>query len=194
MKKVKIVFLLERAKQPVQRQRGAVLLVSLIMLLLLTVIGTAAINISSTDTKMTANARDRQIAFQSAETGLVAAEDHLDVEEELPETGVTLGYVGEIIALNRWWAVNDDVWWAANSDTFDAYTGEQDPVFVIEAPVDEIFDPGEGVVASGGLMLGEGLPDPRIFYYRSTSRGDGPGGSKVTLQSIYAIKVFSSPL
>lgn len=55
-----------------RHQRGIALAVALILLILVTIIGLAAIRGTTTQQKMTANFSDRQVAFQGAEAGLVA--------------------------------------------------------------------------------------------------------------------------
>ncbi len=55
-------------------QSGAVLLVSLIMLLLLTLIGVTGMQTAGLEEKMAGNMRDRNIAFQAAEAALRDAE------------------------------------------------------------------------------------------------------------------------
>lgn len=55
-------------------QRGMVLVIGLIFLLLLTMIGTTAIRTSSLDERMAENLRDRNLAFQAAEAALRDAE------------------------------------------------------------------------------------------------------------------------
>ena len=57
-----------------QHQRGAVLAVSLILLLVLTVLGVATMDTSGLELKMASNNRDRQVAFQAAEAALFAGE------------------------------------------------------------------------------------------------------------------------
>lgn len=57
------------------QQRGAVLLVGLIMLLLLTVIGMASIRGTDLQERMAGNMRDRSLAFEAAETALRSGED-----------------------------------------------------------------------------------------------------------------------
>lgn len=61
-----------------KRQSGAVLLVALIMLLVLTLLGVASIDSSGMQTRMANNQRDRIIAMQAAEAGLLAAENYLE--------------------------------------------------------------------------------------------------------------------
>ena len=55
-------------------QSGAVLIISLIMLLLLTLIGTTSMQTTSLEEKMAGNMRDRNLAFQAAESALNAGE------------------------------------------------------------------------------------------------------------------------
>ena len=50
------------------KQSGAVLVVSLIFLLVLTVIGVAAMQNTSLEEKMAGNVKDRNLAFQNAES------------------------------------------------------------------------------------------------------------------------------
>lgn len=59
-------------------QSGAVLVVSLIMLLLLTVIGVAGVQTTSLEERMAGNNRDRNLAFQSAEAALRAGEVRIE--------------------------------------------------------------------------------------------------------------------
>ncbi|MBB4866607.1 type IV pilus assembly protein PilX [Pseudomonas nitritireducens] len=49
---------------------GAILLVTLVMLLLLTLIGLAGMRLASLEERIAGNLRDRQLAFQAAETAL----------------------------------------------------------------------------------------------------------------------------
>ncbi len=60
-------------------QRGAVLIVSLIFLLLLTLIGTAAMRTTTLQERMAGNTRDINLSFQAAEAALRAGEDWLNV-------------------------------------------------------------------------------------------------------------------
>ncbi len=57
-----------------KRQRGAVLIISLMILLIMTVLGIAAMSSTTMEEKMAANNQQRQQAFQGAETALRDAE------------------------------------------------------------------------------------------------------------------------
>jgi hypothetical protein len=58
--------------QLAKAQQGAVLLISLILLLLLTVLALTAANRSTLQERMAANSQDANMAFQTAEAGRVA--------------------------------------------------------------------------------------------------------------------------
>lgn len=61
----------------VARQRGAALVVSLIMLVLMTLIGVTAMRVTTVQEKMVANSRDLNIAFQAAEAALLRGRDYI---------------------------------------------------------------------------------------------------------------------
>jgi len=65
-------------------QSGAVLIISLIMLLLLTIIGMASTQSTGLEEKMAGNSRDKNLAFQGAESALKAAENSLVTLPTLP--------------------------------------------------------------------------------------------------------------
>ncbi|HID81768.1 MAG TPA: hypothetical protein EYH06_12175 [Chromatiales bacterium] len=59
------------------KQQGAVLVVSLLILLVMTMLGLAAMQTSVLEEKMAGNALDKSMAFQAAEAGLRAGENRL---------------------------------------------------------------------------------------------------------------------
>jgi type IV pilus assembly protein PilX len=56
------------------RQQGAILIVSLLMLLVMTLLGITAVSTTSLEEKMASNNRQRQLAFQAASSALRDAE------------------------------------------------------------------------------------------------------------------------
>lgn len=61
-----------------RRQQGAVLVISLIILLVLTILGIAAMQSTTMEEKMAGNARNRDLAFQSAEAALREGEAYVE--------------------------------------------------------------------------------------------------------------------
>ena len=62
-----------------ERQNGAVLAVSLIMLLLITLIAVSSMQSTMLEEKMAGNTRDRNLAFQTTESGTTPEIGHADV-------------------------------------------------------------------------------------------------------------------
>jgi len=60
------------------QQQGAVLVVSLIVLLLMTIIGVSSIKTTTLEERMAGNLRDQNLAFQSAEAALIEGENFLE--------------------------------------------------------------------------------------------------------------------
>lgn len=60
-----------------RRQRGAVLIVSLVFMLILTIIASASMRSSTLQERMAGNAKDTKLAFQAAEAALRTAETAL---------------------------------------------------------------------------------------------------------------------
>ena len=65
-------------------QGGAVLIVSLLLLLVLTILAIGASQTTRIEERMAWNARDTDLAFQGAEAGLRAAEKYISVTPALP--------------------------------------------------------------------------------------------------------------
>jgi type IV pilus assembly protein PilX len=96
-------------------QSGAVLIISLIILLLLTIIVGTAIQTTSLEEKMAGNLRDRNIAFQAAESALRAGEAFL-TQATLPSfTSTGTGGLYNEIAITP--QQNDD-WSTFNTITY----------------------------------------------------------------------------
>lgn len=73
-------FIVQRSTnmQRLHRQRGAVLVVSLIMLLIVTLIAVSSMQGTIMEEKMAGNTRDRNLAFQTAESALREAETYVN--------------------------------------------------------------------------------------------------------------------
>lgn len=80
-----------RSLRPVnaQRQRGAVLYVALIMLVLIALLGVASMQVSTLQERMSANYRNTNLAFQNAESSVRLAECYLDDRVNRRSSGCT---------------------------------------------------------------------------------------------------------
>ncbi len=68
-------------------QRGAVLIVGLIILLLMTMIGVTAMQVTTQQERMAGNLRDRNIAFQAAEMALRTGEEDANTRRAFDGAG-----------------------------------------------------------------------------------------------------------
>ncbi|RZL14979.1 MAG: hypothetical protein EOO89_15280 [Pedobacter sp.] len=175
------------------KQRGVVLIIGLIMLLLLTVIGMAAVRGTSMQEQMAGNMRDHNLAFQSAEAALRAGEEVLNGVSLPSFSGTVTGYYTDLNQAspyhprpNTWTAANWNAWsvqLAAN--TISQIAVNQQPRYVIErlsVPASS-FNQGSCI----DFECKAKVPDP--IYYRITSRGiGGTTDSEVMVQSTFADK------
>ncbi|WP_150914585.1 pilus assembly PilX family protein [Marinobacter halotolerans] len=170
------------------RQSGAVLIVSLVMLLLLTIIGMSAVDMTTLDTRISANTKDKALAFDAAEAALNTAGNALMPGKPLPDAS-TPGFLTSAKADN-WWQAENETWWTTNGEMITNYAGRANATagigYVIEQPV-QIAAGGAGQKVTDLTM---GPPKAVTRLYRVTARGEGPGGTEVHVQSVYARKVY----
>jgi len=74
---------------PVTKQRGATLLISLVLLLVLTILALAAGRSATLQQRMAGNLQQQNLAFQAAENGIQAAILQLQDESNRPQGGTT---------------------------------------------------------------------------------------------------------
>ncbi|PHS71077.1 MAG: pilus assembly protein PilX [Methylophaga sp.] len=167
-----------------KRQSGVVLIISLIMLLLLTIIGVTAMQVTGLEEKMAGNNKDMNVAFQAAEVSLRDTEAWLAIQATEPEANATGS--NRVWILNsmdptdgntiNWWQERDQAWWQANAVTYGSAlsTVATSPYSVIERKQ----------YISDTLVLGTTNVQQGITYYQVTSRGTGGSDlSKTLLQS-----------
>jgi len=161
-------------------QRGAVLVVGLVMLLLLTLIGMAAIRGSSMQEKMVGNMRDHSLAFQSAEAGLRAGEAVTDGAALPSFSGAVAGYgppLAQPGSVSFWTTVFD---WTNNSirTALGLTNLANEPQFYIERVLATDNTSGVDMVSQQNLAA--------PYIYRITSRAVGGSMDSVAiLQSTY---------
>ena len=150
------------------RQRGIVLAVSLIMLLVLTLLGVTAMQSTIMQERMAGNAREVSMAFQAAEAALRDGENALIALTARPVTcsASPCSTVWERGRLAEP-AVQAAGWWTTNGQEYGVDATQEitqgvheDPRFVIEE-LDFVPD---------SLTLGHGVPVGRN-YYRTAAHG-----------------------
>lgn len=158
------------------RQRGAALIVGLVLLLVMTVLGVASMRGTTLQERMAGNLRDANLAFQAAEAALRDAEEFLD-DDPVP----VFAGVGGLLYPPEEQAGQVDYWndydWSGNSRDAAALQGvAAAPQYVIEELPSV---PCEGCSLRGG-------PSNNVSVYRITARAVGGTDDAVSiLQSIH---------
>jgi type IV pilus assembly protein PilX len=161
-------------------ENGAVLITGLMILLIMTLVGIAAMNNSSLQEVMSRNQTGRNIAFHSAEAVLREAEDFLDGATLPSFTGTNSSYVSsglyqeemDLAAMS--WDATDSV----------AYSGTTS--VAVAAPRYIIEELAEVDNESGSDSLVAGTEVATSMVYRVTARGVGLQNTTVViLQTTY---------
>jgi type IV pilus assembly protein PilX len=170
----------------VRSQRGAVLIVALVLLLVLTILGTASIQDTTMEERMAGNFRDHSAAMQAAETALRTGEMGLGSSTAFgamtfSSAGNNGFYDVELMSHSvdpesaGNWADLDKTTVLASADT----NISANPNYYIEK-LPEIQLPGSD------LVVGFQDTPPPVQYYRVTGKGYGISpNSEVILQSTY---------
>lgn len=175
-----------------QRQSGAILVVSLLLLLVMTVLALSASNSTRLQERMAGNARDLDLAFQGAEAGLRDAERA--IEERLqaaggrpftPGTDPTTSVVERPAAAIDYLHA-DTSWWQANARPYgDAAVLEFDDLAAEPLSRSEFWTRA-GDSLTDGARPGQ---QPGTAYYVNTSRSvGGTATAEVVVQSVYAAR------
>ena len=163
-------------KQESSFQRGSVLIVSLILLLVMTLLGLTAMQGSLMEEMMAGHAKDQNLAFQSAEAALRGAEATVAsyIAEPTPTldgaTGVWVQNAPDLVTSNgvSWWCETgcDGTWWTSNGVAYahkSDLIGTSTPYSVVE--VDDFV--------KDSLNIGQQHDEGGKLFYRVTARGTG---------------------
>ncbi len=174
----------------ITKQTGAVLVVSLMLLVVMTLIGVTAMRSTILEEKMAGNTRDSLLALQTAETALLDGENYLETEIN----SLAAAFDGSELGLYELDSdppvLLDSTW--VNSityrGTFGTYPGvTSQPRFIIEFAgpfADESSD--DLNISSYDTLDSLGTP----YVFRITARGTGGSDSAVIfLQSNY-VRIF----
>lgn len=162
-----------------RHQQGAVLIISLMILLIMTLIGVTAMNTTTLEEKMAGNMRDKNVAMQASESALKSGEADLAGRGGAPIP--VAAYCADCV-----WQLNllpdlggqAQTWWQGNGNPVAAAISgvNSAPLYVMEAQsyVPDNLDMGQN--AKTGTNV-----------YRVTAYGTGAtDDAKVILQSTYA--------
>ncbi|HKK06663.1 MAG TPA: PilX N-terminal domain-containing pilus assembly protein [Gammaproteobacteria bacterium] len=163
-------------------QGGVVLIVALIILLVLTLVAVTGIGNSTLEERMSANARDREVAFQAAEAALRHGENDVATGLDLSkfttncDNGLCDCRDANIGCVEYWTDPTLDVWNVSNRHR--SYS----------VPFAQVASPAEYIIEYMGQYhidpLNPAPTDPDMFRITAVGIGQTPG-SKVMLQSTY---------
>jgi type IV pilus assembly protein PilX len=165
------------------RQRGAALVIALLMLLVMTVLGVAAMGVTRMEERMAGNARDLDVAFQSAEAGLRFSEERIRALTLRPNTGTAAG--SAVYTLDHWKLTDLRnaalSWWTTNAIEYgtpsvrEITDSTRDPLVVTE---------DLGFIADS-LTRGHGPPEGRSFYKITSNASGATNSANAILESTY---------
>lgn len=163
---------------PGRYQTGVALITGLIFMVVLTLLALAAMRTTTLEERMSGNARDRDMAFQSAEAALRAGEQVLQ-GASLPVFASGTAYTPRIATatLTTYWQSTHP--WSTQSVVAWQPAGTSSaPRYVIEVM-------GAAACAGGGLGIG---PKAGCGVYRVTARGVGRSAdTMVILQAVFKL-------
>jgi type IV pilus assembly protein PilX len=164
------------------RERGAVLVIALILLLVVTVLGVTGMRSTLLEERMTGNTQDMNVAFQAAEAALREGEELLR-QPELPAFDGSSGLYqpADAAGLPLWetldWSSLLEVREYAGLAGAPGSLGRAGGRYFIEE-LPRVATPGESLAADA--------PVDDASFYRVTARGVGTAGAAtVMLQSTY---------
>lgn len=163
------------------RQKGAALIVSLIILLVMTLIGISGMQTTVLEEKMAGNFKDRNMSLQAAEAALRSAENYLKVTTVLPTfDGSTLGFYQPTTGIAPRW---DDsvIDWSDTTNDVVAYAGALSNISAAPAYIIEEMLP----ITEAGSSLEVGVAMENRYYRVTTRAVGGTDTAVVMLQSTY---------
>jgi len=165
------------------RQEGAVLAVSLLLLLVLTLLGVSSMQGTMLEEKMAGNAKDRNLAFQTSESGLREAENFIEQLVSLGNFDGTAGLYGvgdpePDYADAQTWADS-----AKHVDADSSYGAYQPPQYNIKRFT--TVTGMEGAMNMSGYGDNKGTGDVTIFKITSRGTGGNSDSAEVIVRSNY---------
>jgi type IV pilus assembly protein PilX len=169
------------------RQRGAVLIVSMLLLLVMTVLALTASQATQQQERMAGNARDLDLAFQASEAGLRSGEMRIQ-KSIAPKRAASIICESrdECDAVDRKDAPQDyqhraPTWWEKNAHEMSQSLSQVSvkPHYVIERWAD----------VPDTLTVGSSMQKTGTIFYTATSRAQGATDTAVAIvETSYAVR------
>lgn len=165
-----------------RRQRGASLLVALVMLAVLMIMGVSAYVASNTQFRMAANLQFQNIAVASAESALATAENWIAANYN--NAGFTTRTAGGLYPVGTAPDPLTMPWDDTTSVKVDALGSQR---FMIELLAADRVLPSNSI--GNCNVYGMSGPCPRVNVYRLTARGTSILGTTKQVQSVFAVRI-----
>jgi type IV pilus assembly protein PilX len=173
---------MKNVRRNLVRERGAALVVSLLLLSIMTILALSASQATRLQERMAGNARDMDVAFQSAEAGVRNAETYIDGLSGKPDTcssapchifqtGVFPSDMAN--ASFAWWSGNG--WQYGTTGAKEMTSAVEDPNYVIE----------EAAFLKDDLLEGGGPPSGKVFYRTYSGAKGATDSAVVVIQTTY---------
>jgi type IV pilus assembly protein PilX len=169
--------------KPHHGQRGAVLVVSLIMLLVITVIAVSSMQGTVLEEKMAGNTKDRNLAFQTTESGIREAENFIESIVSMGSFDGTGGLYGfasappDYASTTTW---TDSAQHVVATSTYGSYEA---PRYFIKHFT--TVKGTEGAMNMSGYGDNKGTGDVSIFLITGRGTGGSADSAEVILRSHY---------
>lgn len=177
--------LLTRTIQVKRQQTGATLIVCLIILVVITLMGVGSIQDTTLEEKMAGNMKNRNTAFQAAESALRNAENYLDsivTTSDFDGTGGRLGSSDDEPNYN-----NTSIWSDAGSvQAVSLGSAKSNPRYIIKYVVEDAPTDLDPSVEN----YGEGTAGGSVTVFKITARGTGGDDNAVVLLQTFYGKRF----
>ncbi len=160
------------------RQRGIALVVTLLLLLIVTLLGLAAMRGTLLQERLAANAMARAFAFQAAEAVLREAEGDAEDRPEPPAAGCVNGICAEPSQEIPAWQAGDFDW------EDDGRAGTEIEGIESHYVIEPWGEDSSACPSSVDMKSECGTP---AQVYRITVRSAAPDGAEVMLQSLYRV-------
>ena len=170
------------------KQRGVALIMALAFLVLLTILGLTALNTTALEEKMAGNVKDKNAAFQAAETAISAGESWLYNKLDRPQPNSSTGvYLYDSTALDTWETVN----WSGTSNLL-VYPNNPDQTIsgglssrmVNSQPKYIVEDMGDFTFSGDSLNIPANYKGKGKTVLRITSRGTGGTDAAVAMVQV----------
>ncbi|MEH6824819.1 MAG: PilX N-terminal domain-containing pilus assembly protein [Motiliproteus sp.] len=169
-----------------QHQQGIALIICMIVLVVLTISGLSSIRDTSMEERMAGNMKNRNLAFQAAESALREGEEFLNSAVVLPDFDGTGGLYsqfssGAVTSMSSSWADPSAVRTFGGDSDLSTYNLSLPEV--VAAPV-YIIERMDSLAPTSSVEAGQA--QDTVIYYRITTRAVGSTDTaRVILQTVY---------